>query len=745
MNCFEKSVLSAAVINLLACGTVFAQEENKNSEEVERELEVIMVSAQKRSESLQKVPVAVSAYSGENLEKMGIKDFGDLTKASPSLTITDTGGNKNENPVNLRGIGTYAFSVGIESSVALIVDDVPVARSGAFFTALNDVAAIEILRGPQSTLFGKNSSAGLISVNTNDPSDYFEGNANVTLTNDGEQTFKGMISGPLSDSVGVRITAYDSSVDGYIRNLTLGEDISSTHSRGARAKLLWEAADSLEITLIAELNESNDKCCLPVFVNLDDAYVLTGTSASQISEGMTVNTNNRAVRSAVEGAPQSDSEETAFSLKAEYELGDYTITSVTAQRDWDYNWTTNYIPHDQLSLWATGPYQSKQFTQELRLTSPASDDFQYVIGAYYTDIQSDRGFERGPIAVSKWNAETFSKSTAIFGQFDKSITEKLSAVVGLRFNHEEFGVVFDKLHVDPTEHYEAENSDDAIFGKAVLNYDSDKDTMYYLSYSQGYKAGGYDVSSGFKQSTANNPVEPETVDSYEIGAKQSLFDGLLNLNTSLFFTAISDFQAQAIKVNEDGTGEPILHNVGDTRTSGVEVDVRAYIGDNWSINGGFSYTNAEIVSFKNATCYSGQTQSEGCINGRQDLSGKELSNSPDFKASFVLDYNSFVDSMDLEVFSSFAYQWQSKTHFDLLNSPNSKIDSYGIANFSIGIRDLDETYRVTIFANNLFDQYYNTGVLDYSNFFDGNGKSAISHFIPRGASRYFGVRLQYNF
>ena len=737
----KKSLLSLAIMSL--CGQSYALDEVKNAEE--RELEVIMVSAQKRSQSLQEVPVAVSAYSGENLEKMGIKDFGDLTKASPSLTITDTGGNKNENPVNLRGIGTYAFSVGIESSVALIVDDVPVARSGAFFTALNDVSTVEILRGPQSTLFGKNSSAGLISVTTNNPSDYFEGNADLTFTNDGERTYKGMISGPLSDTLGFRITVYDSSVDGYIKNLTLDEDISSTDSKSARAKFLWEPSDDLTFTFISEINKSDDKCCLPVFVDLDDDYMLLGTTAAEISEGMTINTDNRSIRSAVEGAPKSKSEETAFSLKAEYEFGDYTFTSVTAKRDWEYDWTTNYIPHDKVSLWATGPYESKQFTQEFRLTSPESNDFQYILGAYYTDIESDRGFERGPIAVSRWNAETYSKSTALFGQFDKSLTDKLSTVIGLRYNHEKFGIVYDKLHVDPQEHYEAENSDDAVFGKAVLNYEFDNDTMYYASYSQGYKAGGYDVSSGFKQSTADNPVEPETVDSYEFGIKQTLFDGLLNLNTTLFYTEISDFQAQAIRENDDGTTEPLLYNVGDTKTSGVEVDLRAFIGDNWSVNGGFAYTDAEIDKFENATCYSGQTEAEGCIGGSQDLSGTELSNSPDFKASFTLDYNRYLDGSGLELFSSIGYQWQSKTHFDLLNNPNSKIGSYGIANANIGIRDLDDTYRVTLFVNNLMDKYYYTGVLDYSNFFDGNGEAAISHFIPRGASRYYGVRLHYNF
>ena len=623
------------------------------------------------------------------------------------------------------------------------MDDVPVARSGAFFNALNDVASIEILRGPQSTLFGKNSSAGLISVRTNDPSDDFEGNVEAIITSDGERVVKGMFTGPLSDQLGFRITAYDNKVDGWIKNLTTGTDFGENKSQGARAKLVWDPTDNLSMTIIAETNESEDICCQSVFIELDEGYTSFGATADLIGQGMTINTDNRSVRSTVD--PVSSSEDTALSLKVEYELGEYTLTSVTAKRDWDYNYTANLSPHDQFTLVQGGPYTSEQFTQELRLTSPSSDDFEYIVGAYYTDIQSDRSFERGPIAFSKWDARTFSKSTALFGQIEKSLNEQLSMIIGLRYNHEEFGVEFDKFHTVPIENYAGDTSDDTVFGRAVLNYNYSDDMMIYGSYSQGYKAGGYDITSSFNQNTVENPVDAETVDSYEIGTKQTFLGGSLQVNTSLFYSKFEDFQAQASVILPNNTVEFILNNVGSLETSGIDVDIRALLGDNWSLNGGFSYTNAVIDSFVGADCYGGQTEAQGCLDGKQDLSGEELSNSPDFKASFALEYVHLIEGLDAEVFGSLAYQWQSSTHFDLLNNPATQIGAYGVANLNIGVRDYDDLYRVTFFINNITDQYYPSGISDLTNFIASGGGNAITHFIPRGADRYYGVRLRYNF
>lgn len=731
----QKHFLALAIAGVIASGSVFAEN---------LQLEEVTVTAQKRTESAQDVPVAVSAFTADNLEAMGVQDFGDLAKASPSLTITATGGNSNENPVSLRGIGTYAFSVGIESSVALIVDDVPVPRSGAFFSSLSDVSSIEVLRGPQSTLFGKNASAGLISVRTNDPGQEFEGSVELLATSDDEKGAKVMLSGPISDAAGLRVTAYKKDRDGHIENLVTGNMVNGSEDQGFRAKFVVDATDNLSMTFIGEQNESEGNCCAPVFVGLSpDTAIIAGGSYEVLSNGITAGEDNRAVRQnqAQEDGTFSDSKDTSYSMKLNYTMGEYELTSVTAKREWDYNWSTSLIPHENFTLNQFGPYNSEQFTQELRLNSPADADFQYVIGAYYTDIDSKRAFERGPAFASKWSAATFSKSTSLFGQFDKALSEDLNLSVGLRYNNEKFGVEFDQLLRG--ESYAAETSDNALFGKLALEYTASDDAMIYGSYSQGYKAGGYDVTSAFNQDTADNPVDAETVDAFELGMKNTLMDGRVELNTALFYSTFDDFQAQSAR-EVDGVLVMVLNNVGKMSSKGIEVDVRALLSENWMLTGGFAYTKAEIDSWVGAQCWSGQSEAQGCIAGLQDLSGKEMSNSPDLKGSFALEYNQPLADTNLEVFSSFAYQWQSEMFYDLKGDPESTQSAYGLANLNIGVADLDDKYRVTFFVNNLFDQYYSAGYSNFRNFL-GNGNEALMHYVPRGADRYMGLRVRYNF
>lgn len=732
----RKKILGLAIAGVFATGAVQAQNT--------LQLEEVVVTAQKRAESVQDVPVAVSAFTAENLEAMGVQDFGDLAKASPSLTITTTGGNTNENPVSMRGIGTYAYSVGIEPSVALIVDDVPVPRAGSFFNALNDVAAIEVLRGPQSTLFGKNASAGLISVHTNNPGQEFEGSIEVLATDDDETGVKAMVSTPLSESAGIRITAYNKDRDGHIKNLTTGHMLNGQEDQGYRAKLVFDASEDLTATIIAERNESESNCCIAVFNSLStEAAVIAGGSYSVLTNGITPGDDNRSIRQnqTQEDATYSKSEDTAYSLKLSYAMGEHELTSVTAIREWDYNWSTSLIPHENFTLNQYGPYNTEQFTQELRINSPANAEFQYVVGAYFTDIDSTRGFQRGPVFASNWEAATWSESAALFAQFDKALSEKTNLSVGLRYNNEKFGVEFQN-NLSGAQ-YKADDSDNAFFGKVSIEHNPTDDAMIYASYSQGYKAGGYDVSSSFNQLTADNPVEAETVDNFELGMKTTVMDGRVELNGALFYSSFDDFQAQSA-ILVDGALVMVLNNVGKMTTKGLEVDVRALLTENWMLTGGFAYTKADIDSWKGAQCWSGQTAAQGCVNGLQDLSGKEMANSPDLKGAFALEYNQPISDTNLEFFSSLAYQWQSESFYDIKGDPESTQGAYGTANINLGVADLDDKYRVTLFVNNVTDQYYNTGIGNFRNFL-GNGKEALAHYVPRGADRYMGIRLRYNF
>src|SRR6056300_94556 len=218
------------------------------------QLEEVVVTAQKRAESAQDVPVALTAISGESIENMGLGNMSDLTQMSSSLTIQESG-NRNESPVSIRGIGTFSYAIGVEPSVSVIIDDLPVATTGQAFANLADVERVEVLRGPQSTLFGKNASAGVINIVTKNPSEEFEGSVEVTGADDDYYRFAGSVSGPISDSVGFRLNAYYDDFGGNIKNVPDGSDLQATESQGMRAKVRIDASEDLVVTIAADYNE----------------------------------------------------------------------------------------------------------------------------------------------------------------------------------------------------------------------------------------------------------------------------------------------------------------------------------------------------------------------------------------------------------------------------------------------------------------------------------------------------------
>jgi iron complex outermembrane receptor protein len=218
------------------------------------QLEEVVVTAQKRAESAQDVPVALTAISGDAIENMGIGNMGDLTQMSSALTIQESG-NRNESPVSIRGIGTFSYAIGVEPSVSVIIDEVPVATTGQAFANLADVERVEVLRGPQSTLFGKNASAGVINIVTKNPSEEFEGSVEITGADDDYYRFAGSVSGPISDSVGFRLNAYYDDFGGNIENALGGDDLQATESQGVRAKVRIDASEDLTVTVTADYNE----------------------------------------------------------------------------------------------------------------------------------------------------------------------------------------------------------------------------------------------------------------------------------------------------------------------------------------------------------------------------------------------------------------------------------------------------------------------------------------------------------
>lgn len=705
-------------------------------------IEEIVVMAQKRAESAQDIPVAITAVQAETLENMGIQRFTDLTKVSSSLTISD-GDSRNSSPISLRGIGTFAFGMGVEPSVAVVIDDVPVARAAQAFSNLVDIERVEVLRGPQSTLFGKSASAGVISITTKAPSAEPESMVELTATDDNETGVVASTSGMLTETLGVRMSGYYSDLEGHIENLTDGEKLNGGIRKGVRTKVVWDAVDELSVTFIGEYNESDENCCARALHTMTENALALGFIPQNLwLTGLEPSSDNMKVR--LDTAFQSYARDWATTLKLNYELGEHTITSITAFRDWDYLSIQDMDSTDVFELNQFSKTGTKLFTQELRLASPSSDDFQYVGGLYYTKVKNDKDFNRGPVFQSDWIAEAENESYALFGQADIGLTDDLTLIAGLRYNSEEISVEYERFQPDQLVITPRSDTDDVVTGKLALQYFLDEDIMLFGGYSRGYKGQGYDITSSFSQASAEEPVAPETSDAFEIGLKSTLFDSRLQLNATLFTTKYADFQAQG--GSQDSETQTILlrlNNVGDLVTSGLEVDAIALLSDNFRMSLGFAYIDAEIKEFEGADCYDLQTIELGCINGQQNLSGEELNNSPDLKVNLAGEYVLPLNSMPFDGFVNFSYQWQDDFHFDLLANPSGQQDAYGIFNLSLGIRSKEDSYRATLFVNNLFDQSYLSNWDSYQGFF--GGADVQRHMIPRGAQRYAGIRLKLDF
>lgn len=721
------------------------------------QLEEVVVTAQKRAESAQDVPVALTAISGDAIENMGIGNMGDLTQMSSSLTVQESG-NRNESPVSIRGIGTFSYAIGVEPSVSVIIDEVPVATTGQAFANLADVERVEVLRGPQSTLFGKNASAGVINIVTKNPSEEFEGSVEVTGADDDYYRFAGSVSGPISDSVGFRLNAYYDDFGGNIENALGGDDLQATESQGVRAKVRFDASQDLTVTVTADYNELDQTFSASTFREVSpDAQWLKnfglGVSQDVWFSGIGLKAGEDNFKGAASTIPHSASEDYSVAVKVEYQLGEHSVTSITGWRNWEYVNTTDLDGAADLfgSSWdMSSLYEIDQITQEIRIASPASDTFEYVAGLWYSQSDYDRGFVRKPlipgttVAKSDWLAYAGNEALSVFGQGTWKLSEQLNVTAGLRYQMEDVEVQFDNAVNGGS--FAGSDDDSVMVGRAAVQYFVNDDVMLYASYARGYKGQAYNTTSSFNQFQADNPVGTEDSDAYEVGVKGDFMDGRLRVNANYFLVNYTGFQAQSGVINDDGAIELSLDNVGELETSGVELDVTALLSDNLLLNVGASWTDATIEEFGTAECYNGQTEALGCITdpvlGRiQDLAGKPLNNSPDLKVVVGLDYGFSVDEK-FDGFMRAHYQWQDEVNFSLTQDPLTVLGSYGILNLSAGVESTDGRYTVTAFVNNALDEFYVTALPNLSNLY---GATALSQIVPRNAERIMGVRLKYNF
>jgi iron complex outermembrane receptor protein len=745
-------------------------------------LEEVIVTATKRASNLQDVPIAVTALSSQDLINALVGSSEDLTQLVPSLNL-NKGANPRQTSFSIRGIGTVTFSSGIEPSISTMLDGVVMGQTGMAFAQLVDMQRVEVLRGPQGTLFGKNASGGVVHFITRDPTQDFEAEVRGYATEDEEYRSSFTVSDGLTDSLAGRLTGYYNKDEGWIENVYDGNDVNDSDDWGIRGKLLWEPTDDLQVKWSSDYSDRNSNCCNAAFRSLDPypAPPDPDNNQARVDEilaqlaPVVPGDENRKVN--LNSDLTTDTNASGHSLEVNWDVGTHTLTSISAYRDWSQNsrGDNDQLPVDVLGFTQGGKSNQDQYSQEFRLTSPADQFISYVAGLYYFDQTVDRKFDRSFDLTGNNRTEAIadfsvdSLNYAAFGEAVTHFSERWRLVTGLRWTHDDLKFDFERtgatLGANPQPYFKRDTDESKWTGKVALEWDVAEDAMTYASYAQGYKGPAFNV--GFGSTPANtDPVDPETSHAYELGLKSTWFEDRLILNVAVFHTKFDDFQASASQftpkldengnpVDENGDGFDdgvfsfVLANVGKVETQGVEIDFTALPMENLRLTGGMAYIDAEIKSFEGAGCsfgqsfrgvgYKGQTT---CADrpGTQNLSGGDLPATPEWKFTLSASYLIPLQSMPFDLEINGNYRYQDQVQFLIEQDIYTTEDDYGILDLSLVAVDHADHYTVTLFTKNVFDEWYVTSINAFADTFTPNG---YGHAVPRYAERTFGVEARY--
>ena len=708
----------------------------------------IIVTANKRAENIQRVPLAVSVIAPAQLAAAGVRNFTDIGKVAPSLVVRPAEQPQNSN-ITLRGVGTLAFGIGVESSVAVLVDDVPVALTARAFTDLPDVERIEVLRGPQSTLYGKSASAGLINIITRAPTDTLRVRANALVTTDDEHGGNVSISGPISPDVGYVVSAAYNYWDGNIRNVYDNKEVNGRESVNVRGKIRWTPTDNSSVTLSANYVNGNTTVGRP-FIAIGSAALLRGQAGltpAVVFPGVTIGPKNQRISNNLDAR-------TKYYGAGGYlrtELGVFGDTNLITVTSYDRFHLNDYLDQDDTSAPGVygnnnqvGAFNSEQITNEVRLQSSSTKPFRYTVGTYYANVSFNRPFVRGPqFSIANWYATAKQQQVAGFAQIDWEIVPRLTLTGGGRVQNEQVAYTYLDRAANNA-FFSGHASDTAGTYKVSARYEFTPDLSLFVTRATGYKGQTYDLTTGFNANrAAAGPIRPERSRDWEIGGRTQFFDRRLTLNLTLFNTDYTNLQAQTIETLADGTSNYRLTNVGGLRTRGVEVESSARLGQYLNVSGAVTYLDAKYTSFPVAQCYPLQTAAQGCTGSpaRQNLTGMRVAQAPEWKFNVSGDWSPRLTDT-LRGVAQVNWQYQSSVNY-AVDDPQTFQPAFHIVNFGLGVRDADRRWEVVAFVNNVFDQQYYASLVNTAGNF--GGQVATQALLPRDFRRYAGLRLGLNY
>jgi iron complex outermembrane receptor protein len=729
-------------------------------------LEEVIVTAQKREQNMQDVPIAVTAFTGEKLAQAGIKDVFDLQATAPSL-IVGSSQNSTSTTFGIRGVFTSSQNFGLDSSVGLYADGIYRARQSSMINNLVDIASVEILRGPQGTLFGRNSPSGAVSVFSvkpdHDGSGFVEGTyGEFDLVNvSGAKSFSA-----IDDVLAFRATGFYMERDGYIDSVQFGDEAVNDRDRsGVRLQALFTPNDDLSVHVIADRSEVDEICCAASTwknnFEADDVAGKTGSDARlrQLGKPVLDEKNFFDNVSSLNFLPTSTNEDQGLSMQIDWQTDAFLVTSISAYREFE---SFDRIDADFSAadgLIKINDAEQSSFSQELRISNEY-DNFNYVAGLFYfqQDIDLNSSLEvgeelsfliqdisslliaipgafpggTGALDVSAQEHESY----AIFGQVDYNLTDSLLLTAGLRWTKEKKDMTNTFIEdasscnplvcggegfspgwgfwlfapLAPRDSLDESIDDDQVTGTVKLTWFMNDSTMFYASYGTGYKAGGINTD---RIAEIIEPVfDAETSEAYEIGMKTEFPDQAIRLNVAVHRTDTDELQT----VSFQGTGFA-LDNAGVAETYGLETDVLWQATDSTTLTLAYAYNHAEYADFANGPCWTatswhtGQPDSRDNGDGSCDRSGGDLSGNPE-NVLALTGNQEFNLSDNITGFIYGEYVFTDSRMTDLNNDPLKRDDSYALVNLRAGLYFGQWDAELTLWGRNITDEEYVTTIAD---------------------------------
>ena len=705
-------------------------------------VEDIIVTAQRRDERLQDVPIAISAITATAAARQGITGTESLGVAIPALQFSRQGANGGAPFV--RGVGSIQASTGSESPVAVYIDDVYIGAPVGTLLQFNNIESTEVLKGPQGTLFGRNATGGVVNIHTKRPS--FDPSVDVTAGFGSFQTYSGSFyaTSGLSKTVAVNFAATGrDQVDGYGRNVATGKDAFKGKSYNFRSQLLWEPGPDTSVLLAGDFGHyRGDIGQSPVIA---PGTVAIGGGTFQCKYCTLSSPNDF-----------GDARSGGLSLRVEQKFGDYTVRSITARR-WN---NLHFVLDSDGSLPGRPPIivtdatgYTNTFSEELQLLSPQDSAFKWILGGfYYNAVASFDPLRTSGLAFAALGGASVTDTKQVlnsysgFGEGSYELLPSTKITLGLRYTTDDY-------HLDallrtatgvvrsPTP-FEKNDSFSKLTYRAILDSKFTPDILGYASYSRGFKSGGYNVSSPtITVAGVASPapvIEPEVLDAYEVGLKTEFFDHRVRVNVAAFHYDYSNLQVGIIQ-----NGTTVTLNAAKARINGLDVEYTLVPSSRVNITGGFSLLDAKYVSFPSgplyvptpATCTPTPRTTGPATGGNTiclaDLTSNHTSRSPRFTMSLSTSYTLPTSVGDFLIsgtwFHNSGFYWEADNRY--------RQPRYDLVNANLSWTSTDKTYDVKFYANNILNEYY------YTYLSETTGRDSWSPEMPRNYGIQFGVHF----